>query len=148
MAFHILGSEQRKGLSLPGTFGQVSTPTCEDGHDPAFNDSVPRSPLSSFPTPDARLHVIHIDLVGPLPPSQGFTYLLTCVDRFTRWLEGIPITGITAELVAQAFLNGWIARFGIPFNIITDRGRQFKSKLWNAKTCLHNRLLPTVQWHG
>ena len=30
---------------------------------------------------------LHIDLVGPLPPSQGFTYLLTIVDRFTRWVK-------------------------------------------------------------
>ena len=34
------------------------------------------APLSSFPTPDTRFDVIHIDLVGPLPPSQGFTHLL------------------------------------------------------------------------
>ena len=39
------------------------------------------APLSPFHTPDARFDVVHIDLVGPLPPSRGFTYLLTCVDR-------------------------------------------------------------------
>ena len=38
------------------------------------------SPLSTFPKPDARFSVIHIDLVGPLPPSKGYTYLLSCVD--------------------------------------------------------------------
>ena len=30
----------------------------------------------------ARFAHIPIDLVGPLPPCQGFTYLLTCVDCF------------------------------------------------------------------
>jgi len=35
---------------------------------------------SNFKTPDARFANIHIDLVGPLPPSKGNVYLLTCID--------------------------------------------------------------------
>ena len=31
------------------------------------------TPLSSFPTPEARFDVV--DIVGPLPPSRGFSYL-------------------------------------------------------------------------
>jgi hypothetical protein len=42
------------------------------------------TPLGTFANPDARFDQIHVDIVGPLPPSRGFTYLLTCVDRFTR----------------------------------------------------------------
>ena len=85
-----------------------------------------------FPTPGARFEIVHIDIVGPLPPSKGFTYLLTCVDWFTRWPEAIPLTNITAESVAQAFLLGWVSRFGVPATIVTDRGRQFESQLWSS----------------
>ena len=106
------------------------------------------APLSSFPNPDARFAVIHIDLVGPLPPSRGFTYLLTCVDRFTRWPEAIPLTCITAEAVAQAFLTGWISRFGVPSTIVTDRGRQFESRLWNTlMTLLGSKRARTTAYH-
>ena len=106
------------------------------------------APLSSFPNPDARFYVIHIDLVGPLPPSRGFTYLLTCVDRFTRWPEAIPLTCITAEAVAQAFLTGWISRFGVPSTIVTDRGRQFESQLWNTlMTLLGSKRARTTAYH-
>ena len=94
------------------------------------------APLQSLPLPQARFDIVHIDLVGPLPPSQGFTYLLTCVDRFTRWPEAFPLTSITAEAVAQAFIHGWISRFGAPSQIVTDRGRQFESGLWKALTTL------------
>ena len=88
------------------------------------------TPLSTFSTPDARFDLIHIDIVGPLPPSGGFSYLLTCVDRFTRWPEAIPLTTVTADTVAKAFVSGWISRFGVPSTVTTDRGHQFESALW------------------
>jgi len=88
------------------------------------------TPLAIFNTPDIRFNHVHIDLVGPLPTSHGCTYLLTCVDRFTRWPEAILISNSTADTVAQAFVNGWIARFGMPTTIPTDQGQQFESALW------------------
>ena len=106
------------------------------------------APLASFRIPDARFDVIHIDLVGPLPSSHGYTYLLTCVDRFTRWPEAIPLTCITAEAVAHAFLSDWISRFGVPSTIVTDRGRQFESQVWNSlMTLLGSRRARTTAYH-
>ncbi len=105
-------------------------------------------PLSTFSTPDSRFDKVHIDLVGPLPPSSGKVYLLTCVDRFTRWPEAIPIADSTAETVARAFLQTWVARFGTPSTVTTDRGRQFESQLWHEfSNLLGTKRIRTTAYH-
>ena len=106
------------------------------------------TPLGTFATPDARFDQIHLDLVGPLPPSQGYNYLLTCVDRFTRWPEAIPIPDSTADTVAQAFVTGWISRYGVPSTITTDRGQQFESALWTQlMRLLGTQRIRTTSYH-
>ena len=101
------------------------------------------TPLSTFATPDVRFDMVHIDIVGPLLPSNGFRYTLTCIDQFMWWPEAIPITDIMAETVAQACVGSSIARFGVPSTISTDKGHQFDSCLWNElmqlldSKCIH-----------
>ena len=46
------------------------------------NFSVP-----AIPVPTQRFSYIHIDIVGPLPSSQGFNYLLTMINPTTWWLR-------------------------------------------------------------
>ena len=86
-----------------------------------------------IPIPEKRFSHVHVDLVGPLPPSkEGHTHVLTIVDRSTRWPEVLPVRDITAQECADTFVAGWVARFGVPHTITTDQGTQFSGAVWNC----------------
>ena len=107
-----------------------------------------KMPLQPFAPVSKRFDHVHIDLVGPLPESQGFKYLVTIVDRFTRWPEAIPIRDIEARTVAKAYVANWVARFGVPSQMTSDRGTQFVSELWTAMSnLLGTDLHPTTAYH-
>ena len=59
-------------------------------------------PLATLTTPDTCFDHVHLDLMGPLPPCKGYSYILTCVDRFTYCPEAFPLPDITTSTVADA----------------------------------------------
>lgn len=89
------------------------------------------SPPGTFMTAQ-RFEHLHIDIVGPLPISQGKRYLITIIDRCTSWPEIFPVEDITSETVAKTLFEGWITRFGCPLRITTDQGRQFESRIFES----------------
>ena len=91
-----------------------------------------KAPLQARDAPERRFGSLHVDIVGPLPVSEGMRYLFTVIDRYTRWSEAIPLAEIKAEDCAKAFLHQWISRYGVPGDITSDRGRQFTSQLWSS----------------
>ncbi|BHF85615.1 hypothetical protein SprV_1002878400 [Sparganum proliferum] len=106
------------------------------------------SPPSTFAVPDVRFNHVHLDLIGLLPPSLGYTHILTAVDRFTRWPIAVPISDTSAENIAMVFLTHWISTFGVPATLTTDRGSQFQSSLFREFTrllgCAH---IATTAYH-
>ncbi len=52
------------------------------------------------------------------------------VDQFTKWVECVPLPSQTAEVTAKAAIDQFFARFGYPFELFSDQGRNFESKLF------------------
>jgi transposase InsO family protein len=69
-----------------------------------------------------------LNQVGPLPKSSrgSHTYLLVSIDKFTKWIEAVPVTNQEATM-AFKFFKSIIYRYGVPNSIITDSGTNFTS---------------------
>ena len=68
--------------------------------------------------PSARFTTVHMDIVGPLETSRNYNrdgisyrYLVTFIDRYTKWVEAVPTSGISAEEIAFAFVNIWVCHW-------------------------------------
>ena len=85
--------------------------------------------IGHFPVPDRRFEYIHIDIVGPLPESQGHRYLLSVVDRCSRWIEAYPLVRASSEEVCQAFVQ-FVSRFGLCKVAVSDNGNAFIANLF------------------
>ena len=90
---------------------------------------------------------IHVDILGPLPSSEGYRYLLTIIDRNTRWPEAIPLRQQTADACTSGLIS-WVSRFGVPETIVSDRGANFTSKLWeNLASALGTTVKHTTSYN-
>ena len=85
-------------------------------------------PHSTLPPPARCFTTCHCDIVGPLPTtSTGKRYIFTMIDRFSRWLEAVPFNNINSDTITKMFTHHWVARFGIPADLVANRGLQFTS---------------------
>merc|ERR1712015_330049 len=85
--------------------------------------------VGKIEVPDERFTFIHVDVVGPLPESEGKKYLLSVLDRTSKWLECFPMANATSEECCKAFLE-WTSRYGIPSVAMSDNGNTFVANLY------------------
>ena len=100
-------------------------------------------PIKKRPVIDERFQSLQVDVVGPLPVSEGMRYLFTIWDTRTRWLEAIPMADASAITCAMAMIRGWIKNFGIPRIILSDNGNTFIADIWKE---VHKQLGSEVEY--
>ena len=77
------------------------------------------------------LERVAMDVIGPLQETErGNKYILVIGDYFSKWKEGYAMPNQEAETVADHFVREFICRFGVPYQLHTDQGRNFESELF------------------
>ncbi|KAI2650848.1 Transposon Tf2-8 polyprotein [Labeo rohita] len=89
--------------------------------------------LQPLPIPKRPWSHISIDFVTGLPESQGKNTILTIVDRFSKAVHLVALTGLpSAKNTAELILEHVVRLHGFPKDIVSDRGPQFTAKFWQA----------------
>ncbi|XP_069992741.1 uncharacterized protein [Penaeus vannamei] len=111
---------------------------------------VKRVPMKTVPVIQEPFSRVAIDIVGPLSPSsdRGHRYILTLIDCATRYPEAIPLKNIDTITIAESLVDIF-SRVGIPREMLSDRGTQFRSDLMSEiHRLLSIKALYTTPYHA
>ena len=66
-------------------------------------------------------------MIGKVSPksSSGHECVLVAIDYFTKWVEATSYASLTVVKVAKFIISHIICRYGIPHELISDRGVHF-----------------------
>ena len=68
-----------------------------------------------------------MDVVGPiLAGKTKNVFIITMIDRFTRFVEAAVVTNHKAHTIKVTCFNHWVSRYGPPVVLITDNGAEFQ----------------------
>ncbi len=94
---------------------------------------LPAGLLHPLPIPERPWSHIAIDFITDLPNSEGHSTILTVVDRFSKACRLSPLPKLpTALETAELMCNQVFRYYGLPEDILSDRGPQFTSRMWSA----------------
>jgi hypothetical protein len=68
----------------------------------------------------------HVDWIGPLPCTVNKNrWIFTAVDELTRWPVAVATNNATEQTVGRLIYEQIVAVFGVPDELVTDRGSNF-----------------------
>ncbi|GKD16418.1 putative reverse transcriptase domain-containing protein [Tanacetum coccineum] len=97
-----------------------------------------------------KLERIPMDFVMKLPrTNSGHDAIWVIIDRLTKSIHFLPMREYyKMDRLARLYLNGIVARHGVPISIISDRDSRFTSKFWQSmQEALGIRLDMSTAYH-
>ena len=91
---------------------------------------VPPSELHALTSP-WPFSVWGIDIIEKisLKSSSGHEFILVAIDYFTKWVEATSYAKLNASKVATFIRSHIICRYGVPHELISDRGVHFRGEV-------------------
>lgn len=93
----------------------------------------PAGLLLSLPVPSTVWSDVAMDFSEGLPKVGGESMILTMVDRFSKYVNFIPLSHPnSAETVACVFFMEVVRLHRVPICSVSDRDPVFTSSFWTA----------------
>ena len=94
---------------------------CQQSKSPRGPRNLPAGTISAT----RPFEIVAMDILGGLPASSGFQYILVMSDYFSRYGMAVPLRDKSCACVTEAFRDHWMASFGPPEALLTDQGGEF-----------------------
>eukprot|EP00630_Chrysocystis_fragilis_P010234 CAMPEP_0197410896 /NCGR_PEP_ID=MMETSP1165-20131217/31689_1 /TAXON_ID=284809 /ORGANISM="Chrysocystis fragilis, Strain CCMP3189" /LENGTH=1632 /DNA_ID=CAMNT_0042937407 /DNA_START=41 /DNA_END=4942 /DNA_ORIENTATION=+ len=89
-----------------------------------------RQGLLQQPPRVGDLHLLGMDLFGPLPRSDGHRYILVYYDQFSHYLILDVIDTKEDMSILRSFVNSILLKGHLPVSVTFDQGSEFKNRLF------------------
>jgi len=91
----------------------------------------PFGPLVPNKVPNRPWEIISMDLITQLPESNSYNTIYVIIDRLTKRAHFIPINNrFSSKNMAQLLYDKVYPLYGLPLQIISDRGVQYLAELF------------------
>ncbi|ROT69999.1 reverse transcriptase [Penaeus vannamei] len=87
-----------------------------------------RAPLAATPLATQPFKRVSVDLVELPPARNRDRYVMTVVDKLTRFVQLVPLPAKDNHTVVDALISNFTTLFGSPDTLISDNGTEFTSE--------------------
>ena len=117
---------------------------CDLKHLKPYND-----PTLVSQSPSVPFGKVYLDLQGPWPAAVGTgnTYIMSVFESHFRCALAVGIRDKTAASVAWAFLNRVVLEWGVPMEVVCDRGGEFRREMLAMARALDIKVTRGAAYH-
>jgi hypothetical protein len=74
----------------------------------------------------------YLDLCGPFPSSDGFVYIFSAIDPFSKYAVACPIRNKEAATIAKVFVESVLEDRGLAEEILSVQGLELSAEIFKA----------------